>query len=56
MVVSAHNDAKTPYNITAMMGSLNSPTDFEMYIQNFTQQVGRGALAAAEAPQWQQQP
>lgn len=39
VVVSAHNDAKTPYNITAMMGSLNSPTDFDMYIQNFTQQV-----------------
>jgi len=39
VVVSAHNDAATPYNISAMMGSLNSPMDFDLYIQNFTQQV-----------------
>jgi hypothetical protein len=39
VVISAHNDASKPYNITAVMGSLNSPSDFDLYIQNFTQQV-----------------
>ena len=39
VVISAHNDASKPYNITAVMGSLNSPMDFDLYIQNFTQQV-----------------
>eukprot|EP00877_Chromochloris_zofingiensis_P008853 jgi/Chrzof1/4220/Cz14g03170.t1 len=39
VVVSAHNDNSKPYNLTAIMASLNSPMDFSMYIQNFTQMV-----------------
>lgn len=38
-VISAHNDHSKPYNLTAVVASLNSPMDFEMYIQNFTHQV-----------------
>lgn len=37
-VVGIHNDGSQPYNISAIMGSLNSPFDFSMYIQNFTVQ------------------
>lgn len=48
VVVSAHNEASKPYNITAMMGSLNSPSDFDVYIQNFTQQVYFRMLPAGE--------
>lgn len=40
-VVSAHNDQSRPYNLTAIVASLNSPMDFSMYIQNFTHQVSR---------------
>jgi hypothetical protein len=40
VVLGIHNDGSEPYNISGIMGSLNSPTDFSMYIQNFTQQVG----------------
>lgn len=38
VVVSAHNDGSSPYNVSMVMGSLNSPVDFSMHIQNFTQQ------------------
>eukprot|EP00879_Flechtneria_rotunda_P001297 GHRR01001446.1.p1 GENE.GHRR01001446.1~~GHRR01001446.1.p1 ORF type:complete len:247 (+),score=60.42 GHRR01001446.1:128-868(+) len=38
-VISAHNDNSKPYNLTAVVASLNSPMDFSMYIQNFTHQV-----------------
>jgi hypothetical protein len=38
-VISAHNDNTKPYNLTAVVASLNSPLDFTMYIQNFTHQV-----------------
>jgi len=48
VVISAHNDASKPYNITAVMGSLNSPMDFDLYIQNFTQQVYFRLLPAGE--------
>lgn len=48
VVVSAHNEGSKPYNITAMMGSLNSPVDFDLYVQNFTQQVYFRLLPAAE--------
>ena len=41
--MSAHNDGGKPYNVTAVMGSLNSPADFSMHIQNFTQQVRAAA-------------
>lgn len=39
-VISAHNDNTKPYNLTAIVASLNSPMDFSMYIQNFTHRVG----------------
>lgn len=38
-VISAHNDNSKPYNLTAIVASLNSPMDFSMYIQNFTHRV-----------------
>jgi hypothetical protein len=38
-VISAHNDASKAYNLTAIVASLNSPMDFNMYIQNFTHQA-----------------
>ncbi|GAX75809.1 hypothetical protein CEUSTIGMA_g3252.t1 [Chlamydomonas eustigma] len=39
VVLGIHNDASELYNITAIMGSLNTPTDFSIFIQNFTQQI-----------------
>jgi hypothetical protein len=30
------NDNEIPFNVTAIMGSLNSPFDFNFYIQNYT--------------------
>lgn len=39
VVLGVHNDASEAYNVTAILGSLNSPMDFRMYIQNFTQSV-----------------
>lgn len=36
VLVGFHNGASSPYNITAVMGSLNSPLDFGIYVQNFT--------------------
>lgn len=30
------NDGLTPLNVTAIMGSLNSPFDFNFFVQNFT--------------------
>jgi hypothetical protein len=33
------NDGSEPYNVSAIMGSLNSPVDFKRYFYNFTQQV-----------------
>lgn len=39
VVVGLHNGASQPYNITAIMGSLNSPLDFGIYVQNFTHQT-----------------
>lgn len=34
-----HNDGSESYNISAIMGSLNSPQDFKVFFYNFTQQV-----------------
>jgi hypothetical protein len=48
-VISAHNDNTKPYNLTAVVASLNSPMDFSMHIQNFTHQVG-GGWGGARAP------
>lgn len=39
VVLGIHNDGVEAYNISGIMGSLNSPTDFATYIQNFTQQL-----------------
>ena len=39
VVLGFHNEATEAYNVTAIMGSLNSPTDFAIHVQNFTQQV-----------------
>jgi len=38
VVLGLHNSASQPYNISAIMGSLNSPLDFGIYVQNFTLQ------------------
>lgn len=38
-MVGFHNGASTAYNISAIMGSLNSPLDFGIYVQNFTHQA-----------------
>eukprot|EP00882_Tetradesmus_deserticola_P001591 GHRQ01001716.1.p1 GENE.GHRQ01001716.1~~GHRQ01001716.1.p1 ORF type:complete len:238 (+),score=114.57 GHRQ01001716.1:216-929(+) len=47
-VISAHNDASKAYNLTAIVASLNSPMDFNMYIQNFTHQVYFKELPAGQ--------
>lgn len=33
------------YNVSAILGSLNSPTDFSIFVQNFTQQMYHQAVA-----------
>ncbi|KXZ50707.1 hypothetical protein GPECTOR_15g391 [Gonium pectorale] len=38
-VLGIRNDASEPYNISAIMGSLNNAADFRAYYWNFTQQV-----------------
>lgn len=38
-VISAHNDNSKAYNLTAVVASLHSPTDYSMYVQNFTHMV-----------------
>lgn len=39
MLVGFRNGANEPYNVSAIMGSLNSPLDFSIYVQNFTHQT-----------------
>jgi len=39
VVLGFHNEATMAYNVTAIMGSLNSPMDFSIFVQNFTNQV-----------------
>lgn len=39
VLVGFRNGANEPYNVTAIMGSLNSPLDFSIYVQNFTHQA-----------------
>lgn len=39
VVLGLRNDAAEPYNVSAILGSLNSPIDFKRYFYNFTQQV-----------------
>lgn len=38
-VLGLRNDASELYNITAILGSINMPADFKLYVQNFTEQV-----------------
>lgn len=45
-VLGIHNDASEAYNITAILGSLNSPADFRLYVQNFTENVFHSDLPA----------
>merc|ERR1712166_1306696 len=37
-IVGLVNEGQEPINVTKVMGSLNSPFDFNYYIQNFTEQ------------------
>ncbi|KIZ03292.1 Translocon-associated protein subunit alpha [Monoraphidium neglectum] len=39
VVVSGHNTGAKPMNLSAIVGSINSPEKYEMFIQNFT--IGR---------------
>jgi hypothetical protein len=39
VVLGIHNDAGEPYNITSIMGSVNSVADFKSFIHNLTHQV-----------------
>jgi len=39
VIAGFHNGASQPYNVTAIMGSLNSPLDFGIFVQNFTYQT-----------------
>jgi len=48
VVLGIHNDASELYNITAIMGSLNTPTDFSIFIQNFTQQIYHQVLLSGQ--------
>lgn len=47
-MLGLHNDASEAYNITSIMGSVNSPADFKTYIHNLTHQV-RGRLKLARS-------
>lgn len=47
-VISAHNDNSKAYNLTAVVASLHSPTDYSMYVQNFTHMVRTPGPAAAQ--------
>lgn len=39
VLLGLHNEASEMYNVSAILGSLNSPTDFSIFVQNFTNQV-----------------
>ncbi|PNH04580.1 Translocon-associated protein subunit alpha [Tetrabaena socialis] len=39
VVLGVHNDASEPYNVSAIMGSLNNAQQFGTYYWNFTQQL-----------------
>mmetsp|Transcript_12282 Transcript_12282/g.30014 ORF Transcript_12282/g.30014 Transcript_12282/m.30014 type:complete len:240 (-) Transcript_12282:716-1435(-) len=43
VVVGIHNDGSDSYNISMITGSLNSPVDFNVHVQNFTN-VGYGQV------------
>eukprot|EP00798_Chlamydomonas_sp_ICE-L_P028292 gene28292-31402_t len=48
VVLGIRNDASEAYNVTSILGSLNSPMDFRMHIQNFTQQVYLQTIAPGQ--------
>ncbi|MEW5307889.1 MAG: hypothetical protein WDW36_010258 [Sanguina aurantia] len=39
VVLGIHNEGPETYNITAVMGSINAPNDFKVYVQNLTRQM-----------------
>ncbi|KAL6745623.1 translocon-associated protein alpha subunit [Haematococcus lacustris] len=43
IAIGMHNDGTETYNISLITGSLNSPTDFSLHVQNFTQ-MGYGHI------------
>ena len=61
VVVSGRNTGSKPMNLSAVVGSINSPEKFDMYIQNFTVAVSRvgcgcrGAAARMEESEEEQQ-
>lgn len=46
--VGIHNNGIAPYNISAIMGSLNSPSDFRIFLLNFTQTLYFTVLPSEE--------
>lgn len=48
VVLGIHNDAAEMYNITAILGSLNMVGDFNMHVQNFTEQVYHQPVLAGQ--------
>lgn len=36
VIVSGHNTGSKPMNLSAIVGSINSPEKFDVFIQNFT--------------------
>jgi len=48
VVVGVHNDGPAAYNISAALGSLNSPSDFRIHLQNFSQQAYFASVAPGE--------
>lgn len=51
VVVSAHNTGSKPMNLSAIVGSINSPEKYDMFIQNFTIGV-RTAGGPVESPEY----
>ncbi len=49
VAVVFHNEGTEMYNVSVIMGSLNSPTDFSLHIQNFSQQVSPQYLVCSFA-------
>jgi hypothetical protein len=39
VVLGIRNEGSQTYNVTMIAGSLNSPAEFKLYVQNFTQIV-----------------
>jgi hypothetical protein len=50
VVVGLHNDGAEAYNLTMIAGSLNSPVDFTVYVQNFSHLVSQLRVGGAPQP------